>query len=72
MFLASAKLDEFQTTMNRVEGKMSTLKAELVDALQSCFILSDADIDRITSWSVEVNGIKAQVDNLLDGFRQEV
>ncbi|CAG7838398.1 unnamed protein product [Allacma fusca] len=68
---ASTSLDEFQDTINKVEGKMVTMKTELVESMHSCFALSEADIDRITSWSMEVNSIRDQANNLLNSFENE-
>jgi len=58
--------------LQNVDSQLATLKADLVESLESCFVLYDADIDRATMWYVEVLGIHDKVQELEKQFYDAV
>lgn len=64
--------DEFRDHLQNVTSKLSQIKMDLVDSLQSTFVIYDSDIDKVTSWYVEILGIKEKVEDLKTKFHDDV
>ncbi len=48
------------------------LKNELTKSLESCFAVEDGDIERITSWYVEMAGANEEAEKLSKQLKNEV
>lgn len=64
--------DEFRDLLTSVTAKLSQIKTDLVESLQSSFVLYDSDIDKVTSWWVEILGIDEKVKGLQGKFNDDV
>lgn len=64
--------DEFRDLLQTVGNKLAQIKTDVVESLQSSFVLHDSDIDKVTSWYVEILGIQEKVENLQQKFQDDV
>ena len=58
--------------LTAVEGKLGSLKMELVQALHSCFVATDLDVDRVSSRLDELNKLNEDVGKLTESISCEV
>jgi hypothetical protein len=64
--------DEFREMLHSVDSQLGSMKTDLLESLQSCFVLYDMDIDRVTSWYVEILTIQEKVAELQKQFYDDV
>jgi hypothetical protein len=64
--------DEFRDLLQNVGSKLTTLKTDLVESLHSTFVLYESDVDKVTSWYVEILSTQEKVEDLQQKFHDDV
>jgi len=55
-----------------ITEKVSSLKSELILALEKSFGTLDLDINRVSSWFLEITGVDEETSKLLDRLNSQV
>lgn len=68
----TASFEELNDTIRSLEGKISQLKVNVVQSLNSTFVLFESDLDRVIQWFSEIVEIQEQLRSFEDKLMEDV